>query len=229
MERRRLRERLVLSQIHPHLDADEQVVQWAHVHAVSGRRQGVLACTRQRCVVHWVGDAGYVVFRWEDLRAWHVERPAADRPVLELIGAEDHVAVEFRVSSKPRLRKASAVFDTVASLAPPDAHGTGWETGELPLQIPAARRGWRGHTRRIVVTIAGLFVILVGLLFASPLVPGPGALTVLAGLALLASEFDWAKDLQHWLRRAIDRFTKRLRAWRRRRREAKNAATPSKS
>lgn len=45
--------------------------------------------------------------------------------------------------------------------------------------------------RRVVVTVAGVAVILVGavLLFT----PGPGLGAIAAGLALLATEYDWAR------------------------------------
>ncbi len=51
--------------------------------------------------------------------------------------------------------------------------------------------------RRIVVAVVGLSVIVVGL--AMMVLPGPGIGTVVAGLAILAAEFAFAR---RWLRKA---------------------------
>jgi uncharacterized protein (TIGR02611 family) len=65
--------------------------------------------------------------------------------------------------------------------------------------------GWRRKIRsnphshliyRIVVGVVGLFVVVVGLIMVP--FPGPGWLVVLLGLAVWASEFEWAQRLlQH--------------------------------
>ena len=64
---------------------------------------------------------------------------------------------------------------------------------------PAARLPYR-----FVVALVGVTLTLGGLLLV-PL-PGPGWLVVIAGLAVLASEFAWAQGLLAFVRR-------RLRAW----------------
>jgi len=51
-------------------------------------------------------------------------------------------------------------------------------------------------TKRIVIGILGGLVVLFGLVLVP--YPGPGWLTVFAGLAILATEFDWAKRLLGW-------------------------------
>jgi uncharacterized protein (TIGR02611 family) len=45
----------------------------------------------------------------------------------------------------------------------------------------------------VAVTIVGAVVVLAGL--ALCVLPGPGLLTIAAGLAILATEYDWAKRL----------------------------------
>lgn len=61
---------------------------------------------------------------------------------------------------------------------------------------------------RILVGIAGGAVVLAGLVLL-PL-PGPGLLVVLAGLAILATQFEWAQDLLERVRararQAFDRL-----------------------
>ncbi len=66
------------------------------------------------------------------------------------------------------------------------------------------------HAKKLIIGIVGSVVLLAGLI-AIPY-PGPGWLIVFAGLAILATEFDWAQWLldrarskydgwQSWLRR----------------------------
>jgi hypothetical protein len=64
----------------------------------------------------------------------------------------------------------------------------------------------RHHARRVWVTVLGVLVLLVSAVFASPFVPGPGALTAVAGIAILAREYEWARDLHVWAARQADRF-----------------------
>ena len=67
---------------------------------------------------------------------------------------------------------------------------------------------WIGRNgKRVGVTIAGFALIVVGV--ALLVLPGPGVLTIIAGLALLATEYDWAKRaLKAMKRRARDAATK---------------------
>ena len=56
-------------------------------------------------------------------------------------------------------------------------------------------KGYR-HVRRLVITIVGAAVLLIGV--ALLVLPGPGFLVIAAGFAVLATEYEWA-------RRALDR------------------------
>ena len=49
--------------------------------------------------------------------------------------------------------------------------------------------------KRIIIVVIGFTVLLLGLVMAIPLVPGPGILVIPAGLAILALEFVWARKL----------------------------------
>ncbi|HEY9290168.1 MAG TPA: PGPGW domain-containing protein, partial [Microlunatus sp.] len=58
---------------------------------------------------------------------------------------------------------------------------------------------------RIAVAIAGLLLILLG--GATGPLPGPGGIPlVLLGLAVWASEFEWAHRLMQWFKRQLQRF-----------------------
>lgn len=80
------------------------------------------------------------------------------------------------------------------------------------------QREWlRSHPRLrvaylVAVAVIGVAVTLSGLALV-PL-PGPGWLVVFLGLAILGTEFRWARRLTGWARRQLDRFW----AWWRRRR-----------
>jgi uncharacterized protein (TIGR02611 family) len=58
---------------------------------------------------------------------------------------------------------------------------------------------------RLVVGAVGLIIVVLGLIMV-PL-PGQGWLVVLVGLAVLASEFDWAKRLLQLARGALQAWT----------------------
>jgi uncharacterized protein (TIGR02611 family) len=79
-----------------------------------------------------------------------------------------------------------------------------------PILHRFARHAWRG-----VVLVIGLVLVGAGLILL--VTPGPGIAAILAGLALLSSEFDWAKRLLNWFRRrfAAARAEVRRRARRR--------------
>jgi len=68
----------------------------------------------------------------------------------------------------------------------------------------AARRGL-DHTYRLGVGIVGGLIVAFGLAII-PL-PGPGWLTVIAGLFVLASEFTWAERLLEFTKKHVKRWT----------------------
>jgi uncharacterized protein (TIGR02611 family) len=68
--------------------------------------------------------------------------------------------------------------------------------------------------KRIVVTAAGLVLVLAGIVMM--VTPGPGILLIIAGLAVLATEYVWAERLlnlaKHKAGQAKDTITKRNRS-----------------
>lgn len=89
---------------------------------------------------------------------------------------------------------------------------------ELETSRPELARRWHDHptvvpfkvvgrfigrnSKRVAVTIAGFVVVLAGV--AMLVLPGPGLLVIIAGLAILATEYVWAQRL---LRIAKERAT----------------------
>jgi Putative transmembrane protein (PGPGW) len=63
-----------------------------------------------------------------------------------------------------------------------------------PILRRFARHAWRG-----IVLVVGLVLIAAGLVMM--VTPGPGIAAILGGLALLSTEFAWAKRVLDWVRR----------------------------
>jgi uncharacterized protein (TIGR02611 family) len=80
-----------------------------------------------------------------------------------------------------------------------------------PIVHRFARQTWR-----VVVLVVGLVLVAAGLVML--VIPGPGIAAILAGLALLATEFDWARRLLAHARRRFNaaRDQVRVRTTRRR-------------
>ena len=58
------------------------------------------------------------------------------------------------------------------------------------------------QARRIVVFVIGSTVLLIGI--AMVVLPGPAVIVIPLGLAILATEFVWAKDWLNYARRHLD-------------------------
>ncbi len=58
---------------------------------------------------------------------------------------------------------------------------------------------FRRHSKRVLVALAGGLVVLIGLALVP--YPGPGWLIIFAGLAILATEFEFAKRWRDALRK----------------------------
>lgn len=74
---------------------------------------------------------------------------------------------------------------------------------------------WR-WARKGVVTVAGITLLAGGTVML--VLPGPGVAVILAGLALLATEHDWAARLLAHIRQHAARLGSPLREWWRSRR-----------
>jgi hypothetical protein len=195
---------MVLGQVRPLLEADEPVVVWAHVHALDSEKPGLVSMTEQRCLVHWSpSDEATASFRWAELTAWGLSTSASQGALLTMSAGTQRLQMVLPLTTDTRASNATRVMDHVARHAPPGAVA---RASDAAHPLAAERRGLRGHARRVVVTFVGLLVVLISAVFASPFVPGPGALTFLAGLAILAKEYDWARDVHHGVKRMFDRL-----------------------
>jgi|SRR5215210_6366976 len=70
----------------------------------------------------------------------------------------------------------------------------------IKLQERKERHKQRNILYRVGIVILGILIVIAGIFMSGPGVPGPGILTIIAGLGFLALEFDWA---ERWLERVI--------------------------
>lgn len=56
-----------------------------------------------------------------------------------------------------------------------------------------------GRLRRFIITVIAVLMLAVG--FVLLVLPGPGLIVLLLGVALLSIEYPWAKRLIDWLRK----------------------------
>jgi uncharacterized protein (TIGR02611 family) len=68
--------------------------------------------------------------------------------------------------------------------------------------------GLRANVRRIAAIAGGSVLLVVGI--ALLVLPGPGIPLIIAGLALLATQFEWARRLLHWMRERVRSATGRF-------------------
>jgi tellurite resistance protein TerC len=59
------------------------------------------------------------------------------------------------------------------------------------------------HAKRIIVAVIGATVLLAGVFMV--VLPGPAVIVIPAGLAILASEFVWARRLMRNVKKIIKR------------------------
>jgi len=69
-----------------------------------------------------------------------------------------------------------------------------------------------GLITKIVITVVGCVVILAGIVLSGPGIPGPGFLVIIVGLAILATEWEWADRLVTWAREKFEEATARAKA-----------------
>lgn len=93
----------------------------------------------------------------------------------------------------------------IARYAADDVHSLRERIADTRWRRRLAGRRTVNHSYRVGVGVVGSLVVAVGLV-TIPL-PGPGWLTVIAGLFVLATEFTWAERLLEFTKRHVKRWT----------------------
>ena len=218
----RFREQLVLGPILRLLDGDEEVLAWAHASVPEVRAPGVLVVTNHNCRLHVasseIPDLSTPI---SELSGFKLNRRNPEIVRVRIEGDDHEVDVELSLTNRVRSRSVGRVLSALTRLkiAAPETFNPA-----LTSPLPPMDRSIRHPARRIWITVLGVLVLLLSAAFATPFVPGPGALTAVAGIAILAREYEWARDLHVWAARQADRFMTWLRGLRTRGRD--KAARP---
>ncbi len=199
------RQRLILSKAERYLDEGERVLRWARATQTDGRREGFVYLTPRRCIVHWTGRQDGVPgdFRWEEITSWGVSSDPDRGTVLALEASDAHCFVMLRTDTAAMAEDVADFLKQFAEHAPspqeevsaPGYLGSFEHTGSP--EVTKQKKTVTDHTRRIAVTLLGI-ALIVGAIAIIPL-PGPFSFVVtIAGLAILAREYDWARDALDW-------------------------------
>lgn len=213
------RESLILAQADPYLEAGERVLSWVRGRKVSGRGEGFVFLTPKRVIVHWTGrrDAPGA-FEWSQVSGWGIVKDVKGGPVLGIESDDETCTVQLRSTTRAMGERVATFVEDFARLAPfarepmsLDKSLGVFEPTDSVI-VPPHHMSNAEKVKRIAITLLGATLVLGGIIL-TPL-PGPWSLPiVIAGLAVLAQEYDWAKDAREWVRaksRAVaNRFKRR--------------------
>ncbi|MDQ4094780.1 MAG: PGPGW domain-containing protein [Actinomycetota bacterium] len=200
------RNRIALNRAEPHLDDGEEIHHWVRIKHADTRKEGFAYVTDRRLLVRWQGRSvdGHQEFHWERLESWGIEADASGGPILCVESEENDTTVQLPARSRGVAERVSQFLHHFAERAPkpsrklkqPDRDNF---VPDASVKVTQERRNAIGQTKRIVVTIIGLALIV----FATLIIPLPGPWSILltiAGLAVLATEYDWAKDVSDYFK-----------------------------
>lgn len=183
--------------------------------------------TPDRAIIAWKGDEEAAVsIPLAEVTRWGVRHDTRGGPVLTIESPEHAVAVQLLTSSRA-MTEGVIHFLLLFSEWIPDGAVAILEDGEEShldtpdLDVRTEPRSVSELTKRVVVTLLGVMLIITAILIV-PL-PGPWSfLLTIAGLAILASEYDWAEDALDWARLKYKRAREKIRARRKARSEAQS-------
>jgi hypothetical protein len=121
------------------------------------------------------------------------------------------------------MRRSSRAIEERGNSRADAAGGTDRATfGVVSLNITSQRKG--GLLQRIARWVGGIALILVGLVFAFPGIPGPGLLLIVFGVMVLMPESRWLRKKYARLKHRYPRVFAMVEKWLRRRRPRRRAA-----
>jgi hypothetical protein len=217
------RDKQIIGFARRHLDAGEEVLAWARAkqpgRAESGfARTGFLYITARKLIVHWAGQTdGHVNIPWKEISSWGVDREPSGGPVLGVETDEGALYVQMPCRSRKSTEASRRFIGVLADRAPKvreplDADDYAG-TFELPhggqFDIRHPRRSIAGHTKRIVVTLLGIVLLVIGAVLT--VLPGPAILFFIFGFAVLGSEYDWAQDALQWTKEKYELARRKIR------------------
>ncbi|MGH2730714.1 MAG: PGPGW domain-containing protein [Actinomycetota bacterium] len=204
-----------MSQAAPYLDDGEEVVYWVRARRPEGRGEGFVFITPRRCIVHFTSQKDYSgSVLWDEIHAWGLTGNSGRGPVLGIESSDEILVAELHVTTRQMVDEVAAFVARFAELAPePDSFPRHDKLGEFrahhEVEVSKLKKSIGGHTKRVVVTVIGV-VLVVGGILITPL-PGPWSFPiVLGGLAVLSREYDWAKDTLEWVKQRYQDVKKKI-------------------
>jgi hypothetical protein len=213
------REKHVVAHARPHLELGEEVISWARAEHPEQRRHGFLYLTTRKLLIVWSGHhGGCRAIGWPEISAWGVDAQASGGPLLGVEATEGRIFVHMPVRNDTGVARVSSFLRKFARLAPTPlrllrkpGHPGDFESDPSRVEICKQKLSPADLTKRIVVTLIGLLLIFTGAVITP--IPGPWSLPiVLGGLAVLASEYEWARDVLEWVKTTSRNAQQRLRA-----------------
>ena len=200
------RERQILEHAEPFLDEGETVLAWVRTARKRGTSRGFMFVTPKRLVVSWskVGPDENRAIEWREIRSWGVRSDGGRGPLFAAETDDDFFEAHILVGTDGLVDMANQfLVHFVHNALPPARPLTRVEAPHMyrvtELHIEREHRTVGKHTRRAIVTIIGLCLIVIAFLIGW--IPGPWSIPlVIAGLAVLATEYDWADDFLMWAR-----------------------------
>ena len=217
------RNRLVIRLARAQLGEAEDVVAWTRARHPRRRlgfqKLGFLYITPNVVLVRWGGgEDEYSVISWQEIRAWGLNSTADGGPILAVKTESETHYVQLPALSHSSAEEATELLQEFGKRVPKsreefsafNSYGQ-FGPGHRNVRVRPSKRGVAGLTKRISVTVLGVLLVVGGLILSLPLVPGPGILVLVIGLAVLGSEYDWASDAMHWAKDYYQRTRKRIR------------------
>ena len=213
------REAHILTRCAPHLEPGGRVTHWIRARPPGGGREGFVFLSPSRLVAYWLGGHGTFVTDLADIRSWDLSSDARGGPILRIETPTGDLRTQFPTGSDAVTTQVKRFLEAFTRSSSQTFRSPSTTGDETPLReingITAEEKSWGRRTRRILVTLVGAALTIVGVVLAVPLVPGPGLLVAIGGVALLASEYDWAKDALNWAQDKSRGSKERLKARRR--------------
>lgn len=212
------RERQILEHAEPFLDEGEEVLSWIRTTRAHESTRGFIFLTEKRVVVSWskVGPDENRSFRWDELSAWGLAHDGGRGPLFAVETDDVAYRAHILVGTDGMVTNANMFLVHFVDKAPrprrPLEHVEDPQTYRTTqIKLEREHRTVGKHTRRAIVTIIGLCLIIVAFLIGW--IPGPWSIPlVIAGLAVLATEYDWADDFLTWIRIRYRRTKEKLKA-----------------
>ena len=210
------RDRHILRHAESHLEEGEDVWGWVRIRHPHRRWKGYAFVTPRKLLIVWAGREGARPVEWDELDSWDVDLDTSRGPTMAVNVARTSVECHIPVGSRGTARRATAFLRALGRLAAEAQRAPASGTRAAPrpdevIVVSPQKRSAVSQTKRIVVTVVGLIGVVGG--FAITPIPGPWSLPlVLGGLALLASEHDWAEDVLDWARELTRQAKEKLSA-----------------